>query len=182
MVNICNIYTDLCFPYCIKLKISLFLTCKLLKANTDKHYINNKITETMSLFNNIKLTSFAFIFSLLIFIQPSASAQQMAQNLDESLVGSVWRYEDDDLMYEIEFTEGGMLISSHPHDITPGNDSWKQQAQFITFSYNNQFSVYEGKMVSEDLIVGKASNRSFSWEWKAYRISEKKDKKVLALN
>ena len=144
--------------------------------------ITRLITEIMSL-NNIRIATFSFIFSLLIFIVPSTQAQSTAQAFDDnSLVGSVWRYEDDDLMYEIEFTEGGVLVSSHPHDITPGNDSWEQQKQFITFSYNNQFSVYEGKMVSEDLIVGKASNRSFSWEWKAYRISEKKNSQVLASN
>ena len=129
----------------------------------------------MSLFN-IQLASFTFLLTCFSWAFSPKQYHTEKSNLEiASLVGSVWQYEDDDLQYEIEFTEGGVLVTSHPHDITPGNDSWTQKAEFITFSYNNQFSVYEGKMVSEDLIVGKASNRSFSWEWKAYRISKKKN-------
>ncbi len=148
----------------------------------------------MSLFN-IQLASFTFLVSILWWVSPTKNIcnqnpetelarLEVTQLEVASLVGSVWQYEDDDLQYEIEFTEGGALITSHPHDITPDNDTWSQKAEFITFSYNNQFSVYEGKMVSDDLIVGKASNRSFSWEWKAYRISEKKNEKpqVMASN
>ncbi|WP_157637896.1 hypothetical protein [Flexithrix dorotheae] len=88
------------------------------------------------------------------------------------LQGTVWKYEDEDMVYDIVFGENGTLVSSHPHDITPENDAWSQDGETntISFSYNNNFSVYEGTLVNESLIVGKAHNRSFSWEWKAYRV------------
>ncbi|MBT29250.1 MAG: hypothetical protein CMO01_06270 [Thalassobius sp.] len=132
---------------------------------------------------NIKFISLSILVSLFSFVTKDYQQAETIKTTTfnaESLEGSVWQYEDEDLMYEIRFTEGGVLVTSHPHDITPGNDTWNQENQKISFSYNDAFSVYEGEMVSEDLIVGKAHNRSFTWEWKAYRISEKKPEQVLA--
>ncbi len=102
--------------------------------------------------------------------QTVANQIQSLSTID--LQGTVWKYEDEDMVYDIIFGENGALVSSHPHDITPENDAWTQDGETnaISFSFNNNFSVYEGTLVNEGLIVGKAHNRSFSWEWKAYRV------------
>jgi hypothetical protein len=86
------------------------------------------------------------------------------------LMGTVWRYEDDELAYIITFDEQGKLVTTHPFDVTPQNDNWEQENAKLIFSYNNSFSVYEGTIVSESLIIGTAHNGEHNWKWRAYRV------------
>ena len=94
----------------------------------------------------------------------------VAPEVSFPLNGTVWRYEDEELSYTISFDSEGKLITTHPFDTTPANDNWKQESGKIIFSYNNHFSVYEGTLVNEGLIVGTAKNGQSSWQWRAYRI------------
>jgi hypothetical protein len=97
-----------------------------------------------------------------------------------NLVGSTWRYEDDDISYDIIFGEEGVLITTHPNDMTPANDFWRVENQKIRFSFNDEFSVYVGEMVSDNLILGYASNSRFKWKWRAFRVDSKEKTELLS--
>ena len=85
-----------------------------------------------------------------------------------SLIGTKWSYEDNrhDWKYDISFFEGGRMETTHPNDNTPKNDSWQQDGAILKFSFNNQFSVYQGKRKSFDQIGGTAKNvNGKKWKW-----------------
>ncbi|MDW7693344.1 hypothetical protein R9C00_01195 [Flammeovirgaceae bacterium SG7u.111] len=93
-----------------------------------------------------------------------------AVRIEDNITETIWHYVDDDISYQLHFAANGQLFTTHPHDVTPDNDVWKQSEGVIHFSYNNNFSVYEGTMVHEGLIEGTARNKNHEWKWKAYRV------------
>ena len=119
---------------------------------------------------------------LLAFLFSNVGAHAAKPKKPESVEGSTWRYEDGDITYEVTFDAEGNLITSHPNDTTPANDFWSFEGEQVVFSFNNNFSVYKGKFVSDNLIAGTASNATTSWSWKLYRVDSNPNTQILASN
>ncbi|MBI1344565.1 MAG: hypothetical protein GC171_16715 [Terrimonas sp.] len=80
-----------------------------------------------------------------------------------------WIYTDSDWTYTIEFSKRGKLYSTHPNDKTRGNDFWEQHGNIIHFSYNDKFSLYEGRLTHKDTIRGKGYNKLMNWDFQLTR-------------
>jgi len=108
-----------------------------------------------------KLFSF-LVFTVFLF----GCSHKTKLSLSEiSLLGTTWNYTDKDRNYEIEFSKKGKLITTHPNDHTPNNDTWKQKGDKIHFEFNDGFSKYDGQFESINLIKGTAKNSVSNWKW-----------------
>jgi hypothetical protein len=84
-----------------------------------------------------------------------------------SLSSTFWRYTDDDLSYELLLKPDGHIYSYHPSDASPENDFWKQKGKKITFTMNDSYAVYKGKLINDSTIVGTGRSKGFKWKWSA---------------
>ena len=93
-----------------------------------------------------------------------------------SLQGSAWMLSYHiprigDRHFKIEFLKKGMLVNHHPNETTPENDTWHVEADTIHMSINDNYTLYEGRMVSNNQMKGTAKNKVDEvWEWVATRI------------
>ncbi|MCD8529261.1 MAG: hypothetical protein LRY27_04745 [Chitinophagales bacterium] len=87
-----------------------------------------------------------------------------------SIEGTSWEYSDEDWTYQIKFGKNGKLISTHPNDNTPDNDTWNQSRNQIHFEFNDGFSKYDGKMETIDLIIANGENTGGTWECTLKRV------------
>jgi len=110
------------------------------------------------------------LFSVLNFGNTAPEAKNNSSEDAPPVQETLWQYVDEDVTYQLRFSSDGHLVTTHPNDVTPENDFWKQMGKDIEFTYNNSFSTYKGEMVNDGLIEGTASNGSFTWSWKAYRL------------
>jgi len=90
-----------------------------------------------------------------------------------SLLGTKWKYIDDDWEYELEFADKGVLKNTHPPFIKPvGKHRWRQKGTEVHFYFNGKTSYYKGKLSGRNLITGRATSKTYqgSWQWKAIRL------------
>ena len=107
------------------------------------------------------------LYSLVLIFLISSCAILRQRN---SLTGTEWIYSDNDWTYEIRFDKNGKLWTTHPNDDTEGNDYWKQKDnKTVEFSYSDRYSVYDGKLIGRDTIVGTGRNHTDSWEYQMIR-------------
>lgn len=112
-------------------------------------------------------------FPVLMLVVLGFSPQQKKLNL----TGTVWKYYSNGEYngYTIQFGEDGKLQSTHPLDVTDGNDAWVQQGKKVHFWFNDHYSDYKGKIIHSGLIRGKAINVSKrEWVWELRRESTNK--------
>lgn len=71
---------------------------------------------------------------------------------------------------EIEFGKEGQLLDERY--VSNGNDHlWEASGNQITFSVNNEYVTYTGKLTSETTMTGTAKNiKGKKWKWFAVRI------------
>ena len=103
------------------------------------------------------------------------------QNQVFDITGTVWKYYSNGEYsgYTIQFGEHGAINSSHPLDVTQGNDAWRQQGKKVHFWFNDHYSDYKGKIIDHSLIRGKAVNvhkKSWVWELRRETPAEKEEK------
>ncbi len=114
-----------------------------------------------------KLLSFLILTIVLIGCSPKGKLSLT----EVSLLGTTWKYSDKDKSYKVEFGKKGKLKSTHPNDITPDNDFWKQSGNRLHFELNDGYAKYDGKIESSNLIKGTAKNSAKkSWKWTMKRI------------
>ncbi|WCL50780.1 hypothetical protein [Leptospira sp. GIMC2001] len=80
--------------------------------------------------------------------------------------GTKWLYSDKDWTYEVHFKNNGQLFTTHPNDKTKGDDYWEQSNTTVDFSYNDKYSIYNGKLIGQDTIVGIGRNQNDTWEFR----------------
>lgn len=85
----------------------------------------------------------------------------------QPLASTFWRYTDVDLSYELLLKSDGHLYSYHPGDASPDNDFWKQKGKKITFTMNDSYAVYKGKLINDSTITGIGRSKGFHWKWSA---------------
>lgn len=86
------------------------------------------------------------LFFVILFI--GCHTPKKAVEYDISLSGTVWRYTDHEWQYTIEFLPDGKLKSTHPNDVTPYNDRWRQRRDTVEFEFNDGYSRYKGHIKS----------------------------------
>jgi hypothetical protein len=94
------------------------------------------------------------------------------------LNNSTWNYVDDthaDWKFEITFGENGKFrhTQASETDTTFNNDTWKKEGDKIVLNFNDSHATYNGKIVSEELIQGRAKNiNDATWIWKLEKASK----------
>ena len=89
---------------------------------------------------------------------------------NRNLSNTTWKYSDNVKSYEITFKSNGYIRSTNKADVTPKNDRWKQNGDNVKFSFNDQYAIYTGKFVNDDLITGSTVNKvGKTWKWKLIR-------------
>lgn len=116
-----------------------------------------------------KIKQILFLPLILLFISCS-SLKSLNTSEMSSIIGSIWKYSDEDWTYTIKFKKNGKIKTTHPNDNTPENDYWNQSSNIIHFEFNDGYSKYKGKMKSTNLIVGKGKSPSGKWKWQLKRI------------
>jgi outer membrane biogenesis lipoprotein LolB len=123
--------------------------------------------------NMIKLGLLGGMSGALLLMAGCASEPQVPQAMTDpapSLVGSKWRYSDDQWQYDIIFSANGVLKSTHPNDKTKNNDTWEQDGANVSLYYNNKYSQYKGVLSGANVMSGTAVNKTgTTWNWKATR-------------
>ena len=104
---------------------------------------------------------------LVMLLLTACYSLQCSSGKSISVSSSFWRYTDDDLSYEFLFKPDGHIYSYHPNDASPENDFWKQRGKKITLTMNDDYAVYQGKLINDSTLVGKASSKGFRWKWSA---------------
>ena len=99
-----------------------------------------------------------------LFISGCSTFRQ--RNNFDNLTGTKWLYSDKDWTYEVYFKKNGKLLTTHPNDKTKGNDYWEQSNTTVDFYYNDKYSIYNGKQVGQDTIVGIGRNQNDTWEFR----------------
>jgi hypothetical protein len=90
---------------------------------------------------------------------------------DSLLDGTQWNLVYEDNSYEIKFLPGGILASNIEADTTPNNDFWRRTGDRVVFSFNNEYSVYEGELAPDGVIKGAAQNIAGDfWDFECSRI------------
>ena len=105
-----------------------------------------------------------FVLGMTLFISGCATFRQ--RNNFDNLTGTKWLYSDKDWTYEVYFKKNGKLLTTHPNDKTKGNDYWEQSNTTVDFYYNDKYSIYNGKQVGQDTIVGIGRNQNDTWEFR----------------
>lgn len=91
-----------------------------------------------------------------------------------------WTYIDEEDTYEICFDPSGRLVTTHPRDVTPNNDFWRQHGDIMEFEYNDEYAWYRGVIYGGDSIIGTAHNIvDKSWDFRMYRYAEPDTSTVL---
>lgn len=94
------------------------------------------------------------------------------------LNNSTWTYVDDthtDWKFEITFGDNGKFrhTQASETDTTINNDTWKKEGDKIILNFNDNHATYNGKIVSEELIQGRAKNiNDATWIWKLEKASK----------
>ena len=90
----------------------------------------------------------------------------------QSVAGTEWNIMFTDPVigenrnFNIKFMNNGILAHNHPNDITPDNDFWEQNADIIYMYFNDKYSTYIGRMLSNNLIQGTATNiNGITWNF-----------------
>jgi hypothetical protein len=95
---------------------------------------------------------YAIILITTFFIGCNSTKQK--SEFETSVLGSTWEYSDEDITYQITFSDNGKLKNTHPNDFTLENDFWSQSGDQIHFESNSGFAKYDGIMKTINLIVG----------------------------
>ncbi|EDP97564.1 hypothetical protein U8527_04405 [Kordia algicida OT-1] len=111
---------------------------------------------------------YLIIFATILLI--GCGSSKKISKLNQSLLGSTWEYSDEDLTYEITFSDNGKIKTTHPNDKTPNNDFWKQSGTLIHFEFNDGYSKYDGEIKTFNLIVGSAKSEYGEWNWEMKRV------------
>lgn len=100
---------------------------------------------------------------------------EIAKTPIDTLAGTKWLYSDDkheDWNFEVVFEKDEVLKTTHDNDQTSENDSWSRRGESLYIYFNDKFATYKGKIVSDSLIEGKATNvNDTSWVWELKRIN-----------
>ena len=94
------------------------------------------------------------------------------------LNNSTWNYVDDthtDWKFEITFGDNGKFrhTQASETDTTINNDTWKKEGDKIILNFNDNHATYNGKIISEELIQGRAKNiNDATWIWKLEKASK----------
>lgn len=116
--------------------------------------------------------------SLVVFVLIGVAFQAKKEFIE--LGGTTWEYYSNGEYngYTIQFSAEGVLITSHPLDVTPNNDGWEQKGKKVKFWFNSHFSDYQGKVINSALIRGKAVNQhKKTWQWELRRVLPKQENK-----
>lgn len=109
-----------------------------------------------------------FIIIGIVILISSCSSVKKLSNKDLKLIGTTWSYKDDthSWLYDITFLKEGKLQTTHPNDKTPDNDFWSRDGKILKFSYNDEFSNYQGEFVDKNKIHGTAKSKNGqTWKW-----------------
>lgn len=106
-------------------------------------------------------------------VKPTPVNNEISEKAIPTLLGTKWKYIDDDWEYEIEFSDKGILNSTHPPFIEPvGKHRWRQKGTEVHFYFNGKTSYYKGRLSGRNLIKGTATSKTYKglWQWKAIRL------------
>jgi hypothetical protein len=87
-----------------------------------------------------------------------------------SIENTVWilKYEINGTKqnYEVHFLGNNKFVYNEQNDISPDNDFWEQNGDNVIIRINDSYSVYTGRLISIDRIVGTAKNiQGVSWNF-----------------
>ena len=116
-------------------------------------------------------------------VEEVVNDQPILPKIEESgiqleLKNSTWKYVDDthtDWNFEITFGDNGKFrhTQAAETDTTYNNDTWEKDGDKIILNFNDNHATYNGKIVSSELIQGRAKNvNDVTWIWKLEKISK----------
>jgi len=98
------------------------------------------------------------ILSLLVVI--GCNPLNKASHSEISIAGTKWKFIHDDSRQElVVFNNDGTIESKDPN-----NHAWKQTGTDIYFQFNAGFAKYSGKLISPNIMKGKAVGNCNKWE------------------
>ena len=116
-------------------------------------------------------------------VEEAAPTQPILPKIEESqaqleLKNSTWKYTDDthtDWSFEITFGDNGKFRHTQAveTDTTYNDDTWEKNGDKIILNFNDKHATYNGKIVSDELIQGRAKNiNDVTWIWKLEKVNK----------
>ncbi len=101
---------------------------------------------------------------------------EIVQSPIDTIEGTTWIYSDDrheSWNFEVTFEKDEVLSTTHDDDQTSENDSWSRRGESLYIYFNDKYATYKGKIISDSLITGKATNvNDTTWLWELKRINK----------
>ena len=107
-------------------------------------------------------------------VQPKGDPARESPDLRAiaDLTGSLWAltYRDpvleEERRFRIWLRPNGRLVTGDDRDATPNNDTWAQRGDRVTFSFNDGYAIYRGRLSADgQRLTGEASNEFERWSW-----------------